>query len=109
MTRKDYIGHLDALRKGVLKIIDFDRNERQNNGGLAGPTSHEDERGKKTQKMFDDLVTRLYEDAAISEKIMQEKILAGDLEQAEMTFTAEMAEKAAEDMEKRAKRKGGAK
>ena len=82
MTRKDYIGHLDALRKGVLKIIDFDRNERQNNGGLAGPTSHEDERGKKTQKMFDDLVTRLYEDAAISEKIMQEKILAGDLEQA---------------------------
>ena len=106
MTRKDYIGHLDALRKGVLKIVDFDRNERQNNGGLAGPTSHEDERGKKTQKMFDDLVTRLYEDAAISEKIMQEKILAGDVEQAEFTFREDPTE---DEEPKPAKRKGGAK
>lgn len=107
MTRRDYINHLDALRKGVIKIIAFDRNERQNNGGLAGPTSHEDERGKKTQKMFDDLVTRLYEDAAISEKIMQEKILAGDLEQAEITFRMDAPAEAEEP--KPTKRKGGAK
>ena len=108
MTRKDYIGHLDALRKGVLKIIDYDRIARQNNGGLAGPTGHEDERGKKTQKMFDDLVTRLYEDAAISEKIMQEKILAGDLEQAELTFRMDVPAEEPEET-KPAKRKGGAK
>ena len=107
MTRRDYISHLDSLRKGVLKIIDYDRTERQNNGGLAGPTGHEDERGKKTQKMFDDLVTRLYEDAAISEKIMQEKILAGDIEQAEFSFHAEVP--AETDKPKPAKRKGGAK
>lgn len=44
-----------------------------------------------------------------SEKVKIEKLEAGDMEQAEMTFTAEMAERAAEDMEKRAKRKGGAK
>ena len=109
MTRQDYINHLDALRKGVSKIIKFDREEKDKNGGLSMPTRLEDERAKKTQKMFDDLVVRLYEDAAVSEKIKHEKILAGDLEQAEITFTTEMAEKMAEDMEKRAKKKGGAK
>lgn len=109
MTRQDYINHLDALRKGVSKIIKFDREEKDKNGGLSNPTPLEEERAKKTQKMLDDLVVRLYEDAAVSEKVKQEKLLAGDLEQAELTFPDEMAEKAAEDMEKRAKKKGGAK
>ena len=56
-----------------------------------------------------DVVGRKLKDAAVSEKVKIEKLEAGDMEQAEMTFTAEMAEKAAEDIEKRAKRKGGAK
>ena len=109
MTRQDYINHLDALRKGVEKIVKFDKEEKDKNGRLSNPTPLEDERAKKTQKMLDDLVIRLYEDAAVSEKVKQEKLLAGDLEQAEITFTTEMAERAVEDMEKRAKRKGGAK
>lgn len=110
MTRQDYIYHLDALRKGVLKIIAFDREEKDKNGGLSKPTSHEEERAKKTQKMFDDLVVRLYEDAAVSEKIKHEKLLAGDIEQAELTFPTEAMVKAEEPEEtKPAKKKGGAK
>ncbi len=109
MTRQDYINHLDTLRRGVLKLMEFDRKQRDLNGPLVGATTLEDDRAKKTQKMFDDLTVRLYEDAAVSEKVKIEKLEAGDMEQAEMTFTDEMAEKAAADMEKRAKRKGGAK
>ena len=109
MTRQDYIMHLDTLRRGVLKLKEFDRKQRELNGPLVGATLLEDDRAKKTQKMFEDLTTRLYEDAAVSEKVKIEKLEAGDMEQAEMTFTDEMAEKAAEDMEKRAKRKGGEK
>lgn len=109
MTRQDYINHLDALRCGVLKLIEYDRGQKNLNGPLVGATTLEDDRAKKTQKMFDDLVVRLYEDAAVSEKVKIEKLEAGDMEQAEMTFTDDMAEKAADDMEKRAKRKGGAK
>ena len=109
MTRQDYIMHLDGLRRGVLKLIEFDRKQKDLNGPLVGATTLEDDRAKKTQKMFEDLVVRLYEDAAVSEKVKIEKLESGDMEQAEMTFTAEMAERAAEDMEKRARRKGGAK
>ena len=109
MTRQDYINHLDTLRRGVLKLMEFDRKQRDLNGPLVGATTLEDDRAKKTQKMFDDLTVRLYEDAAVSEKVKIEKLEAGDMEQAEMTFTDEMAEKASEDMEKRAKKKGGAK
>ena len=109
MTRQDYINHLDTLRRGVLKLMDFDKKQRDLNGPLVGATTLEGDRAKKTQKMFEDLTVRLYEDAAVSEKVKIEKLEAGDMEQAEMTFTDEMLEKAADDMEKRAKRKGGAK
>lgn len=110
MTRQDYIHHLDALRKGVSKVMAFDREEKDKNGGLSKPTSLEEKRAEKTQKMFDDLLVRLYEDAAVSEKIKQEKILAGDLEQAELTFRTEDLVKAEEPEEaKPAKKKGGAK
>ena len=27
MTRQDYINHLDALRRGVLKLMEFDKNK----------------------------------------------------------------------------------
>lgn len=110
MTRQDYIYHLDALRKGVLKIIAFDREEKDKNGGLSKPTSLEQERAKKTQKMFDDLVVRLYEDAAVSEKIKHEKLLAGDIEQAELTFPTEALAKDEESEEAEPeKAEGGAK
>jgi len=109
MTRQDYIMHLDTLRRGVLKLMEFDRKQRDLNGPLVGATTLEDDRAKKTQKMFDDLTVRLYEDAAVSEKVKIEKLKAGDMEQAEMTFTDEMAEKAAENMSKVSKKKGGAK
>ena len=110
MTRQDYIYHLDALRKGVSKVMAFDREEKDKNGGLSKPTSLEEKRAEKTQKMFDDLLVRLYEDAAVSEKIKQEKILAGDLEQAELTFRTEDLVKVEEPEEaKPAKKKGGAK
>ena len=109
MTRQDYIMHLDRLRAGVVELIGYDRKKKELDGPLVGATTLEDDRAKKTQKMFEDLAVRLYEDAGVSEKVKGEKLQAGDLEQAEMTFTDDMAEKAAEDMEKRAKRKGGAK
>lgn len=109
MTRQDYINHLDTMRRGVLKLMEYDRSQKNLNGPLVGATTLEDDRAKKTQKMLEDLAVRLYEDAAVSEKVKIEKLEAGNMEQAEMTFTAEMAERAAEDMEKRAKRKGGAK
>ena len=103
MTRQDYINHLDALRRGVLKLMEFDKKEKDLNGPLVGATTLEDDRAKKTQKMFEDLTVRLYEDAAVSEKVKIEKLEAGDREQ------SESAERAAESMVKSAKRKGGAK
>ena len=109
MTRQDYINHLDALRRGVLKLMEFDKKEKDLNGPLVGATTLEDDRAKKTQKMFDDLTVRLYEDAAVSEKVKIEKLESGDMEQAEIAFTAEMAERADESMAKSLKRKGGAK
>ena len=109
MTRQDYINHLDALRRGVMKLMEFDKKEKDLNGPLVGATTLEDDRAKKTQKMFDDLTVRLYEDAAVSGKVKIEKLEAGDMEQAEITFTAEMAERADESMAKSSKRKGGAK
>ena len=112
MTRQDYIFHLDHLRKGVLELIAFDKRQKDLNGPLAGPTSLEMDRAKKTQKMFEDLSVRLYEDAGVSEKVKSEKLTNGDFEQAEITFPDEMVEKVADGLAKpakAAKRKGGAK
>lgn len=74
MTRQDYINHLDALRRGVLKLMEFDKKEKDLNCPLVGATTLEDDRAKKTQKMFEDLTVRLYEDAAVSEKVKIEKV-----------------------------------
>ena len=108
MTRQDYIYHLDTLRKGVSDIIEFDRKNNDTNGPRIGATELENDRAKKTQKMFEDLVVRLYEDAAVSEKVKKEKILAGDLEQAEISFPDTTAEEP-QAPAKATKRKGGAK
>lgn len=107
MTRQDYINHLDALRRGVLKLMEFDKKEKDLNGPLVGATTLEDDRAKKTQKMLEDLTVRLYEDAAVSEKVKIEKLEAGDMEQAEITFPDVPAEEP--KAEKPAKKKGGAK
>ena len=103
MTRQDYINHLDALREGVLKLIEWHNKQFELRGNLNAPTVLEDDRSKKTQKMFDDLAVRLYEDAGVSEKVKQEKLMAGDLEQAEMSFTDEDIKREIEEL----KRKGG--
>lgn len=107
MTRQDYIFHLDQLRQAVLEIMQHDAKYRQKNGNLNAPTVLEEDRAKKTQKMFEDLAVRLYEDAAVSEKVKQEKLRNGDLEQAEITFPDVPAEEP--KAEKPAKKKGGAK
>jgi len=109
MTRQDYILHLDRLRAGVVELIGYDKKKKELDGPLVGATTLEDDRAKKTQKMFEDLAVRLYEDAGVSEKVKGEKLMAGDLEQAEISFTDEMAEKMAAGMSKVSKKKGGAK
>lgn len=107
MTRQDYIFHLDQLRQAVIEIMNHDAKYRKDNGNLNAPTVLEGDREKKTQKMFEDLVTRLYEDAAVSEKVKQEKLKNGDLEQSEIIFHDVPAEEP--KAEKTAKKKGGAK
>ena len=107
MTRQDYIFHLDQLRQAVIEIMNHDAKYRKDNGNLNAPTVLEGDREKKTQKMFEDLVTRLYEDAAVSEKVKQEKLKNGDFEQAEIIFHDVPAEEP--KAEKPAKKKGGAK
>ena len=107
MTRQDYIFHIDQLRQAVIEIMNHDAKYRQNNGNLNAPTVLEEDRAKKTQKMFEDLVTRLYEDAAVSEKVKQEKLKNGDFEQSEIIFHDVPAEEP--KAEKTAKKKGGAK
>ena len=107
MTRQDYIFHLDHLRQAVIEIMNHDAKYRKDNGNLNAPTVLEEDRAKKTQKMFEDLVTRLYEDAAVSEKVKQEKLKNGDFEQAEIMFPDVPAEEP--NSEKPAKKKGGAK
>lgn len=100
MTRQDYIMHLDALRKGLLELMAFDAKTTKRLGKLTNPEVLEEDRAKKTAKMFDDLAVRLYEDGAVSERIRQEKLMRGDVEQSEITFPEEPTS---------GKKKGGAK
>jgi hypothetical protein len=53
-------------------------------GKLTKATILEEDRNKKTIKMIEDVATRLYEDGAISQRIREEKILAGEPEQEEL-------------------------
>ena len=106
MTRQDYISHLDAMRKGVLKIIECDDTEIETMGRLSDPTPLEEERMKKTRKTLEDLADRLYEDGAVSERVRNDKIMKGELEQAEFTFPD--TDKLAKAAKKAADKKGGA-
>lgn len=84
MTRSEYIVHLDAMRMDLVAIISNHYKVLQAKGKLTRATNLEEERNKKTLKMLEDLATRLYEDGAISQRIREEKILAGEPEQEEM-------------------------
>lgn len=99
MTRQEYILHLDHLRKGVIDLMDYNMDYVRRHGKLANPTILEEDRAKKTQKMFDDLVIRLYEDGAVSERVKQDKIAAGEFEQAEISFPDTFEEAEAEEAE----------
>ena len=107
MTRRDYIAHLDHLREGVVDLMKYDAKKKEADGDLANPTILETDRAEKTQKMFENLVTRLYEDAGASEKVKQEKLMNGEPEQAEISFADAPADTPKEDDAKPAK--GGAK
>ena len=84
MTRAEYIAHLEVMRTDVLAILGNHYTVWNAKGKLTKATTLEEDRNKKTIKMMDDLATRLYEDGAISQRIQDEKIRAGEPEQEEM-------------------------
>jgi hypothetical protein len=86
MNRRDYIRRLDALRDDVIEI-----GKRYANALLAGAKEIEKERQKKTGKLFCDLATRLFEDAAVTLKILEANEAAGIGEQAVFDFNTESA------------------
>ena len=89
MTRTEYIAHLEVMRTDVISILNNHYNVLKAKGRLTKATYLEEERNKKTLKMLEDLSTRLYEDGAISQRIRDEKIRAGEPEQEEMDFGGE--------------------
>ena len=111
MTRQDYIMHLDSLRQGVQDLMEKDKRYKDLNGPLVGATMLEEDRAKKTQKMFEDLTIRLYEDAGVSEKVRTDKLMSGDLEQAEFTLPPipDNEEGAGTEAKPKGRKKGGAK
>lgn len=84
MTRTEYIAHLEVMRTDVMAILGNHYKVLNAKGNLTKATTLEEDRNKKTIKMMDELATRLYEDGAISQRIREEKIRAGEPEQEEM-------------------------
>lgn len=84
MTRTEYIAHLEVMRTDVMAILGNHYKVLKAKGKFAKATTLEEDRNKKTIKMMDDLATRLYKDGAISQRIREEKIRAGEPEQEEM-------------------------
>ena len=84
MTRTEYIAHLEVMRTDVMAILSNHYKVLKAKGKLSRATNLEEDREKKTIKMLEDLATRLYEDGAISQRIREEKIGAGEPEQEEM-------------------------
>jgi hypothetical protein len=89
MTRSEYIAHLEVMRMDVMAILSNHYKVLKAKGKLTRATNLEEERNKKTLKTLEDLATRLYEDGAISQRIRDEKILAGEPEQEEMDLGGE--------------------
>lgn len=77
MNRRAYIRSLDALREEVAAI-----GREYVEATLASASEIERDRRKKTDKLFADLVMRLFEDAAVTLKIFEANEAAGIGEQA---------------------------
>ena len=90
MTRKDYIAGLEEIRKQVKKI-----GQAFAAVDLTDTTDMESERRKKTTKLVADLSERLYEDIAISAKVMADKAEAGEGEQGDLFDAAKKKAEAA--------------
>ena len=90
MTRTEYIAHLEVMRTDVLNILGNHYKVLKAKGKLAKATNLVEERNKKTLKTLEDLATRLYEDGAISQRIREERMRAGEPEQEEMDFADQM-------------------
>jgi hypothetical protein len=89
MTRSEYIAHLEVMRTDVMAILGNHYKVLKAKGRLTKATTLEEDRNKKTIKMIEDVDTRLYEDGAISQRLRDEKILAGEPEQEEMDLGGE--------------------
>lgn len=86
MTRTQYITLLDELHLAAKRVAKLRNAEIQANGKpVLSPI--EEDRQKKTDKIIDDLVDRLYEDGAICRRVAQENAEAGITEQDEFEFS----------------------
>lgn len=76
LNRRDFIRSLDALREKVAAI-----GKEYDEATLASASEIERDRMKKTAKLFGDLAMRLFEDAAVTLKILEANEKAGIGEQ----------------------------
>lgn len=87
MTREKYIRHLDDLFGAVKQVMHIHA-EAIKTYGVFKPGGMEEDRAKKTEKMIEDLATRIYEDGAVSRRIREENLANGNLEQEEFDYGA---------------------
>ncbi len=87
MKRRAYIEYLDMIRAELVKVA-----QTYSSGQPAAPHTLETERREKTSTMFTKLVVRLFEDAAVSEKILAENRARGVAEQDTLDFDGEDGE-----------------
>lgn len=89
MIRQEYIAGLEEVRKRMIEI-----GQAFAAVDLTDATGMERDRRKKTAKLVGDLADRLYEDIAISAKVMADKAEAGQGEQVDLfDATADRKEK----------------
>ena len=102
MNRREYIQHLDSLRAKLGDLgAEFAR------ASLVGPTLHEMDREKKTMKTFEDLSLRLFEDAAVVFKTLQQHEANGIGEQGVLDIDEDDLLEEAEVGKKKPGKKGG--
>ena len=89
MMRQEYIAGLEEIRKRMIEI-----GQAFAAVDLTDATGMECDRRKKTAKLVGDLADRLYEDIAISAKVMTDKAEAGQGEQDDLFAAADRKEKA---------------
>lgn len=91
MMRQEYIAELEEIRKQTIKI-----GQAFAAVDLTDATGMERDRRKKTKKLVADLFDRLYEDIAISAKVMADNAEAGIGEQGDLFDEAARAEESTE-------------